>query len=69
MEIIIYKNIRKVYKNEGEVSYMGILEVLIIILILAWLGGLSLHVAGGAIHLLLVVALIVLVYKLLKSEA
>lgn len=45
---------------------MGILEILIIILVIAWLGGLSLHIAGGAIHLLLIIALIVLVYRLLK---
>jgi hypothetical protein len=44
---------------------MGILDILIIILVISWLGGFSLHVGGGLIHLLLVIALIVLVARLL----
>lgn len=41
------------------------LDILIVILILAWLGGFSFHVAGGLIHFLLVIALVVLIYRLL----
>jgi len=44
---------------------MGILDIIIIILIVAWLGGFSLHIGGGLIHLLLVVAVVVLVVRLL----
>jgi hypothetical protein len=44
---------------------MGILDIIIVILLLAWLGGFSLHVGGSLIHLLLVIALIVLVARLL----
>lgn len=44
---------------------MGILDIIIIILVIAWLGGFTLHVGGGLIHLLLVVALIILVARLL----
>jgi hypothetical protein len=44
---------------------MGLLDILIIILIISWLGGFSLHVGGSLIHLLLVIALIVLVARLL----
>jgi hypothetical protein len=44
---------------------MGLLDILIIILVIAWLGGFSLHIGGGIIHLLLVIALIVLVARLL----
>lgn len=44
---------------------MGILDLIIIILILAWIGGFSFHVAGGLIHLLIVIAVILLVIRLL----
>lgn len=44
---------------------MGLLDILIIILIIGWLGGFSLHIGGGLIHLLLVIAVIVLVARLL----
>ena len=41
---------------------------IIVILVILWLLGFSLHVAGGLIHLLLVVALIVLVIQLLTGR-
>lgn len=44
---------------------MGILDLIIIILILAWIGGFSFHVAGGLIHILIVIAIILLVLRLL----
>ena len=44
---------------------MGLLDIVIVILIIAWLGGFSLGFGGGLIHLLLVIALIVLVARLL----
>lgn len=44
---------------------MGILDLIIIILILAWVGGFSFHVAGGLIHLLIVIAIILLIVRLL----
>lgn len=44
---------------------MGLLDIIIILLILGWLGGFSLHVGGGLIHLLLVIAVIVLIARLL----
>ena len=44
---------------------MGLLDIIIIVLVIAWLGGFSLHVGGGLIHLLLVIALIVLIARLL----
>jgi hypothetical protein len=48
---------------------MGILEFLILILVAAWLLGVGvLHVGGGLIHLLIVVAVIVLIYRLLKNK-
>ena len=44
---------------------MGLLDIVIIILVVAWLGAFSLHIGGGLIHLLLVIAVIVLVARLL----
>jgi hypothetical protein len=44
---------------------MGILDIIIIILVIAWLGGFAFHIGGGLIHLLLVVAVIILVVRLL----
>jgi uncharacterized membrane protein YtjA (UPF0391 family) len=49
----------------GESSMLWTIFVIILVL---WLLGFSLHVAGGLIHLLLVVALIVLVINLLTGR-
>ena len=45
---------------------MGLLDLIVIILVISWLGGFSLHVGGGLIHLLLVIALIVFIVRLLS---
>jgi hypothetical protein len=42
---------------------MGLLDIVIILLIIAWLGGYSLHIGGQLVHLLLVIAVIVLVAR------
>lgn len=47
---------------------MGILDLIIIILIIAWIGGFSFHVAGGLIHILIVIAIILLILRLLRSR-
>jgi Family of unknown function (DUF5670) len=39
-----------------------------VILLVLWLLGFSLHVGGGLIHALLVVALVVLVYNLITGR-
>lgn len=44
---------------------MSILDIILIIVIIAWLGGFSLNVAGSLIHILLVVALILFIARLL----
>jgi len=44
---------------------MTLLDIIIIVLIIAWLGGFSFHLGGNLIHLLLVIALIVLIVRLL----
>lgn len=47
---------------------MGILDFIILLLVISWLGGFALHVGGGLIHLVLVVAVIVLVVRLLQGR-
>ena len=44
---------------------MGIIDIIIVVLIISWLGGFALHIGGGLIHALLVIALVVLVARLL----
>lgn len=44
---------------------MNILNVIIVLLVISWLGGFSLHLGGGLIHLLLVAAVIIFLARLL----
>ncbi len=44
---------------------MGLLDIIIILLVVSWLGGFSLKIGGGLIHLLLVIAVIILIARLL----
>ncbi|MDQ3809539.1 MAG: lmo0937 family membrane protein [Chloroflexota bacterium] len=44
------------------------LWAVVVILLLLWLGGFTLNVAGGLIHALLVIAVIVAIYNLVVSR-
>ena len=44
------------------------LWTLFVIVLVLWLLGFSFHIAGGMIHLLLIVALIILVFNLLAGR-
>jgi hypothetical protein len=44
------------------------LWTIVVVLLILWLLGFSLHVAGGLIHLLLVIALVVIVLQLLSGR-
>jgi preprotein translocase subunit SecG len=46
----------------------NMLETLIAILIILWIVGLLAHIAGGLIHLLLVVALVVFIIRMLQNR-
>lgn len=46
----------------------GILWGVVVVLVILWLLGFLFHVAGGLIHLLLVLAVIVLIYNLIMSN-
>ena len=44
------------------------LWTIFVILLVLWLLGFSLHIAGGLIHLILVIAVIVLIYNLITGR-
>jgi hypothetical protein len=44
------------------------LWTIVAVLLIMWLLGFSLHVGGGIVHILLVVALIVIVFNLLSGR-
>jgi len=44
------------------------LWTIIVILFILWLLGFSLHVGGGLIHIILVIAVIILVYNLITGR-
>jgi hypothetical protein len=46
----------------------GLLWTIAVVLVVLWLLGLLLHIAGGLIHLLLLVAIIVIVYNLVVGS-
>lgn len=46
----------------------NILWLIIVILVILWLGGFAMHVGGGLIHLLLVIAVIVLIIQLVTGR-
>jgi hypothetical protein len=46
---------------------MGILEIIMIVLVILWLGGFTLHIAGAFIHFLLVLAVIIFALRLIKK--
>jgi uncharacterized membrane protein YtjA (UPF0391 family) len=45
-----------------------VLWTIFVVLLILWLLGFSLHIAGGLIHLLLVVAVVVLVINLVSGR-
>jgi hypothetical protein len=52
--------------TEEEPRYM--LWLLVVLLLVLWLGGFTLNVAGGLIHALLVIAVIVAIYNLFVTR-
>jgi Family of unknown function (DUF5670) len=52
----------------GSTREANMLWTIFLILLLLWLLGFSFHIAGGLIHLLLVVALVVLILNLLTGR-
>ena len=46
----------------------NLLWLIIIVLIILWLGGFALHIGGGLIHILIVIALILLISRLVTGR-
>jgi hypothetical protein len=53
---------------KDEERRIDMLWTIFVVILVLWLLGFSLHIAGGLIHLLLVVALVVLVINLLSGR-
>lgn len=47
---------------------MGLLDVIIILILLSWVGGFSLSFGGGLIHTLLVIALVMFIFRLASGR-
>jgi hypothetical protein len=47
---------------------MNLLWLIIIVLVILWLGGFALEIGGGLIHLLLVIAVILVIYRLITGR-
>ena len=47
---------------------MGIIEVIAIVLVVMWIGGFVLHIGGGLIHILLVVAVVVFLFRFIRGR-
>lgn len=47
---------------------MGIIETIAIILLVLWLAGFLMNIAGGFIHILLVVAIIVFLLRFIRKN-
>jgi hypothetical protein len=50
-----------------EGIFMGILEIIAIVLIVLWLGGFAFHIAGGLIHILLVIAVVMFLMRFFRK--
>lgn len=48
----------------GDIT-MGMLDIIILILLVLWLGGFFLHIAGGLIHILIIIAIVLFVIRIL----
>lgn len=48
---------------------MGLIEIIAIVLLILWLGGFALHIGGGLIHILLVAAIVVFLFRFLRRTA
>jgi hypothetical protein len=46
----------------------NILWLIIIILVIVWIGGITLHFAGSLIHILIVIAVILLIVRLVSGR-
>ena len=58
---------RHCVRSYRQARWEGMLLIIAVVLLLFWIGGLAFRIAGGLIHVLLVVALIVIVLHFLHA--
>jgi hypothetical protein len=46
----------------------NLLWIIIVVLVILWLAGFAMHIGGGLIHLLIVIAVIVLIIQLITGR-
>ena len=46
----------------------NLLWLIIVVLVIMWLGGFAMHIGGGLIHILIVIALILLIVRLASGR-
>lgn len=46
----------------------NLLWLIIVILVIMWLAGFTMHIGGGLIHILIVIAVIVLIFQLITGR-
>ena len=46
----------------------GMFWAIAIVLVILWLAGLLTHIGGALVHLLLVIALVLIIYRLVKGK-
>lgn len=60
---------QKIHENERRVENMGrILWIILVVILAVWVIGFLLDVAGGLIHILLIIAAIVLIINLVTGR-
>jgi hypothetical protein len=60
---------RRVLRVGRQTEEVSMLWAIVVILVVLWLAGfLAFHIAGGLIHILLVIAAIVLIYQLVTGR-
>ncbi len=49
--------------------YLGMLWTIVVILLVLWLLGFAVHIGGGLIHILLVIAVVVIIIQLVTGRS
>ena len=47
---------------------MSLIDIVILLVLISWLGGFSLHIGGGLIHILVVIALVMLIFRIASGR-
>jgi hypothetical protein len=55
--------------RSGQKRLSGMLLVIAILLLLFWVGGFAFHVAGGLIHILIVIAVILFILHFVRGRS